>query len=158
MSLRNSVTSRYNNSVNTDAQLCYAPLAAGYAWRYVSVDNEGIAMRITFTLLMSLLLASCENMPRETMPCETVAVSTSALPSSFTTENIMKIHQGMRSGEILQLFGEPKSISSAVCGRAPNQWRCTTWKYGEFPYDRASFTFSGEPGSYILNNFQVDRD
>jgi hypothetical protein len=115
---------------------------------YVSVDNGGINMRITFTLLMSLLLTSCE----------TISVSTSALPSSFTTENIMKVHQGMSSGEILQLFGEPKSISSAVCGSAPNQWRCTTWKYGEFPYDRASFTFNGEHGSYILNNFDVDRD
>ncbi|MBU1215044.1 MAG: hypothetical protein KKF58_01350 [Gammaproteobacteria bacterium] len=116
--------------------------------RYVSVGNGGINMRIAFTLLMSLVLASCETIP----------VSTSALPSSFTTENIMKVHQGMSSGEILQLFGEPKSINSAVCGRAPNQWICTTWKYGEFPYDRASFTFSGEHGSYILNNFDVDRD
>ena len=70
----------------------------------------------------------------------------------------MKVHQGMSSDEILQLFGKPKSIRSAVCGRAPNQWTCTTWEYGEFPYDRASFTFSGEQGSYILNNFDVDRD
>ena len=99
-------------------------------------------MRVIFTLPISLLLASC----------------TSTLSSSFTTENIMKVHPGMSSDEILQLFGEPKNISSAVCGRAPNQWACTTWEYGEFPYDRASFIFSGEHGSYILNNFDVDRD
>ena len=101
---------------------------------------------LSFILFASLFLTSCETM------------SLSALPSSFTTENIMKVHQGMSSDEILQLFGKPKSIRSAVCGRAPNQWTCTTWKYGEFPYDRASFTFSGEQGSYILNNFDVDRD
>lgn len=102
-----------------------------------------------FTLLMYLLLASCETILPETI-----------LPSSFTTENIMKVHQGMSSSEILQLFGEPKSISSAVCGGAFNNlWRCTTWKYGgEFPHDRASFTFSGKHGSYVLNSFDVDRD
>ena len=82
----------------------------------------------------------------------------SALPSSFTTKNIMNVHQGMSSDEILALFGEPKSIRSAVCGRAPDQWTCTTWEYGDSPYDNASFTFSGEHGSYILNNFDVDRD
>ena len=88
--------------------------------------------------------------------CSTNLIS--ALPSSFTTKNIMKVHQGMSSDEILKLFGEPKSISSAVCGRAPNQWTCTTWKYGNSPYDNASFTFSGKHGSYALNNFDVDRD
>jgi hypothetical protein len=101
---------------------------------------------VVAVLLTPILLTSCETM------------SPSALPSSFTTENIMKVHPGMSSGEIQRLFGEPKSISSAVCGRPPNQWTCTTWEYGEFPYDRASFTFSGDHGSYILNNFDVDRD
>ncbi len=97
-------------------------------------------------LLALALLTSCEALP------------VSALPSSFTTENIMKVHQGMSSDEVLRLFGKPKSIRSAVCGMPPDQWQCTTWEYGEFPYDRASFTFSGEHGSYILNNFDVDRD
>ena len=97
-------------------------------------------------ILLAPLLASCETM------------SMSALPSSFSTENIMKLHQGMSSDEILALFGEPKSIRSSICGRAPNQWSCTTWEYGDPPYDNASFTFSGEHGSYILNNFDVDRD
>lgn len=52
-------------------------------------------MRLIYILTISLLLASCET------------ASMSALPSSFTTENIMKVHQGMSSGEILKLFGEP---------------------------------------------------
>ncbi len=105
-----------------------------------------IVYLLSFILLAPLLLTSCETM------------SMSALPSSFTTENIMKVHQGMSSDEILALFGEPKSIRSAICGRAPNQWNCTTWEYGDSPYDNASFTFSGEHGFYILNNFDVDRD
>ena len=70
----------------------------------------------------------------------------------------MKVHQGMTSDDILVLFGEPKNIRSAVCGQVPNQWNCTTWEYGEFPYDRATFTFSGDYELYILNNFDVDRD
>ncbi len=108
-------------------------------------------MRMVTTLfflgLISLSLASCATLH-----------STSTLPSTFSTENIMKIHQGMSSDEILTLFGKPKSISVSVCGRDPNQWTCTTWEYGEFPYDRASFTFSGEHDSLKLNDFKVDRD
>ena len=100
-----------------------------------------LVSNLLFLGLISLLLASC-----------------STLPLRFTTENIMKVYQGMSSDEILTLFGEPKSISVNVCGVAPNQWTCTTWEYGEFPYDSASFTFSGTHDSLKLNNFEVDRD
>ena len=100
-----------------------------------------IVSNLFFLGLISLSLASC-----------------STLPSRFTTENIMKVYQGMSSDEILTLFGEPKSISVNVCGRAPDQWTCTTWEYGDSLYDHASFTFSGEHDSLILNNFEVDRD
>ena len=96
---------------------------------------------LCFVSFISLSLSSC-----------------STLPLTFSTENIMKVHQGMSSNEILTLFGKPKNIDVSVCGTPPNQWTCTTWKYGEFPYDRASFTFSGEHDSLILNNFSVDRD
>jgi hypothetical protein len=92
--------------------------------------------------------------------CIAIAALTgcSTLPSAFSTENIMKIHQGMSSDEIQAMFGNPKSIRSDVCGAATgNPWNCTTWEYGEFPYDRATFTFSGERGSYVLNNFKIDR-
>lgn len=102
---------------------------------------------LTFSLFLTLLLSSCES------------VNLSTLPASFSTENIMQVHQGMSSDEILELFGPPKSIRSAICGSATNNpWSCTTWEYGEFPYDEASFTFSGTQGSYILNNFEIDRD
>ena len=71
----------------------------------------------------------------------------------------MKIHQGMTSEEILELFGEPRSISTAICGTAHDKpWTCTTWEYGELGYDYASFTFSGERGYYILNDFNIDRE
>lgn len=85
-------------------------------------------------------------------------VSCSTLPMSFTTENIMKLQQGMSSTEILTMFGEPKNVDVSVCGQPPRQWTCTTWEYGEFPYDRASFTFAGDHNSLKLNNFKVDRD
>ena len=112
-------------------------------------------MRLFITLcfycLMPFSLSSCVTSSSNTF-------STSALPASFTTENILKVHQGMSSDEIMKLFGEPKSVRSAICGMSPNQWTCTTWKYGDAPYDNASFTFNGEHGSYRLNNFDIDRD
>ena len=89
--------------------------------------------------LMSLLIVSC-------------------FPIKFSTENVMKVHQGMSSDEILARFGEPKNISVSVCGKPPNQWTCTTWGYGGGDFGRASFTFSGKHDSLILNNFAVDRD
>lgn len=85
--------------------------------------------------------------------------SSSSLPATFTTENILKVHQGMSSDEILSLFGEPKSVRSAICGGSTSRtWRCTTWEYGDPPYDNAKFTFSGEHGSYRLNDFDIERD
>ena len=65
--------------------------------------QRGINMRLLailiFIILVFLSLTSC-----------------STLSSPFTTKNIMKIHQGMSSDEILALFGEPKNIRADVCG------------------------------------------
>lgn len=119
-------------------------------------DKGETIMHLFFRLCiycsLPLLLSSCNTSPSS-------AFSTSALPASFTTENILKVHQGMSSEEIMKLFGEPKSVRSAVCGGLTGQsWSCTTWKYGDPPYDNASFTFSGDHGSYRLNSFDIDRD
>jgi len=64
----------------------------------------------------------------------------------------------MSSDEILELFGRPKSIRVTTCGGDYEPWTCTIWEYGEYPYDNASFYFSGEHDSLILNNFDIDRD
>jgi len=99
-------------------------------------------MRVLFLILASGFFSGC-----------------SALPLSFTTKKIMKVHQGMSSKVILEMFGTPKSVSQAVCGPdADNHWNCTTWEYGSSPFDSASFTFRGDnPDSLILNNFTVNR-
>ena len=91
--------------------------------------------------LASLSLSSCTTFPATT----------------FTTENVMKVHQGMSSNEIFAMFGGPKNISVRVCGMPPNQWTCTTWDYDVFPDGDAEFTFAGEHTSLILNDFNVDR-
>lgn len=85
--------------------------------------------------------------------------SCSTLPGTFTTEKVMKIHQGMSSDEIITMFGTPRNVSQSVCGsNTGHSWTCTTWEYGQFPYDRASFTFSGDnPKELKLNNFSIDR-
>jgi hypothetical protein len=80
------------------------------------------------------------------------------LPKSFTTKNVLKVHQGIGSDEILMMFGTPKNVRQAVCGASTGRpWTCITWEYGEFPYDRASFTFAEDGGTLILNNFDVQR-
>ena len=80
------------------------------------------------------------------------------LPTAFTTETVLRVRQGIGSEEILRLFGLPGSVRQAVCGTATGSpWTCTTWEYGEFPYDRASFTFASRDGFLVLNNFDVQR-
>ena len=91
--------------------------------------------------------------------CLSLLTSCTTLPLSFTTENMMKTHPGMSSDKILKMYGKPKNIITTTCGSSTNNpWDCTIWEYGEFPYERATFYFSGEHGSYILNNFNIDRD
>jgi hypothetical protein len=69
----------------------------------------------------------------------------------------MKVHQGMGSKEILEMFGAPNNVSQSVCGAGVGKpWACTTWEYGEFP-NWATFTFAEANGSLILNNFDVHR-
>jgi len=78
--------------------------------------------------------------------------------SRFTTENVMKVHHGMSSNKILELFGAPKNVNQSVCGASVGKpWTCTTWEYGEIPYEWATFTFAGDGGSLTLNNFDVHR-
>lgn len=117
-------------------------------------------MRVLICLLILVSVTSCVTTNSYSSTENTgESTSTSALPASFTTKNILMVHQGMSSDQVLALFGEPKSVKSAVCGGLyGDTWKCTTWKYGDFPYDRAEFTFSGEYGSYRLNNFDIHRD
>jgi hypothetical protein len=100
-------------------------------------------MRFLFLIGTTLFLSSC-----------------ATFSSPFTTEKVMQVHQGMSSSEILKMFGTPKNISQANCGSSTKRpWTCTTWEYGEYQNDRASFTFSGDnPSSLILNDFKIDRD
>ena len=77
--------------------------------------------------------------------------------TSITNEQMMQIHQGMSSDEIISMFGQPNNVSVAVCGESPNNWNCTTWEYYLFPEGDASFTFGGDNGDLKLNNFDIDK-
>jgi hypothetical protein len=80
------------------------------------------------------------------------------LPTLFTIGNVMSVHQGMGSDKILRIFGTPKNVSQAVCGASTGRpWTCSTWEYGELPYDRTSFTFAADSGTLVLNNFDIHR-
>ncbi len=85
--------------------------------------------------------------------CETLT----ALPQSFTAENIMELKSHMSSETILNTFGTPVNVSSTMCGKE-EKWDCTTWTYGEYLYGYASFTFYQKDNKLYLNHFSVDRD
>ena len=103
-----------------------------------------------FLCITVLTLSSCADFENELS-------DTPVIQTNFTTEKIMKIHQGMDSKEIISLFGEPDSIGVNVCGKAPNQWNCTTWEYGKITDEWAMFMFSGKNNSLKLNNFNMHR-
>jgi hypothetical protein len=110
---------------------------------------------IVVTLFASL--AGCAG-PETAAKSGGTAVYSANGTSGLTTENIMKIHQGMGSNKILEMFGTPKNVSQSVCGSGVGKpWPCTTWEYEEFPSVRARFTFSGSSGSLILNDFSIHR-
>jgi hypothetical protein len=95
-------------------------------------------------------------------PSPQANVETHTAPSTssvgFTTDNIMKVHRGMKSDKILEMFGAPKDVRQSVCGGAVGTlWTCTIWAYGDSLYDGASFTFSGDSGSLVLNDFNIHR-
>lgn len=105
-------------------------------------------IQIFYVILIGMFVTSCSSL----------STITSELPNTFTTENIMKTHEGMTSDQIQKIFGTPKKVSQAVCGaKHGNAWNCITWEYGEFPYDRASFIFNGSDKKIVLNNFDIHR-
>ena len=85
--------------------------------------------------------------------------STTENALAFTTENVLAVQVGMTSGEIIELFGRPHSVSSSMCGADVGKpWHCTTWKYGNFlEGSYASFTFAHVGSILVLNNYNIDR-
>jgi hypothetical protein len=113
-------------------------------------------MRPGILLLTAALALSACAPTDEPKPQAKVETQTAPFTSSggFTTDNVMKVHRGMKSDKILEMFGAPKGVRQSVCGGAVGTpWTCTTWEYG----DAARFTFSGDSGSLVLNNFDIHR-
>lgn len=102
---------------------------------------------------LGFLVCSCSSL--ETMSSNSVG----HLPSTFTSENLLTTHIGMKSEEIQKMYGDPKNISKSVCGSktAGGRWNCITWEYGKSPYDNATFTFAEKEGSVRLNSFDIER-
>lgn len=107
-------------------------------------------------LFFGLFMSSCSTFEHEGA---SESKTTSYLPKTFTSENLITTHIGMTSDEVIKRYGEPKDISQTVCGseEVGGTWTCTTWKYGNPPYDNASFTFGEEGGALVINNFDIDR-
>ncbi len=97
-------------------------------------------MRILIFLLI-LLLTAC-----------------SALPSTFTDDNVMNLRPGIHSEAILKTFGKPKNVSVSGCGPESDRWTCTIWEYGHYSCGSARFYFQTAGDQLILNSYDIDRD
>jgi hypothetical protein len=60
-------------------------------------------------------------------PGRAPAVQSVGTMSRFSSENVLKVHQGMSSKKVLEMFGAPKNVSQSVCGGSVGKpWACTT--------------------------------
>ena len=109
------------------------------------------------TLVFLVFICSCSSIGTRSFSLE--MQPTVHLPKTFTSENILTTHMGMKSDDVLKMYGEPKNISQSVCGNEKNggRWNCTTWEYGKSPYDNSSFTFSEKDGVLLVNSFDIER-
>jgi hypothetical protein len=126
----------------------------GYATPGVTRPAIGNRQMFHFKSFKLAILATTAIVSVALTGCDT----TQEIPLSVNTDNVMKIHEGMASNKISEMFGTPNKVSQSVCGGAVGKpWICTTWVYGEAPYEWASFTFAGSSGNLILNNYEVHR-
>ena len=127
----------------------------GKITRQVGVTRPAIGQgqRLHFKSFKLVILATTAIVSVALTGCDT----TQQMALSLNPENVMKIHVGMPSNKILEMFGTPNSVRQSVCGASVGKpWTCTTWGYGEIP-EWASFTFSGDSGSLVLNDFNIRR-
>ena len=90
--------------------------------------------------------------------CTASELNSLSFNSNFSTEKVMKLKNDMTSDEIVQMFGNPNSVRTAVCGKAHGQaWDCTFWEYGKYGSGYANFVFQKIGGKLIVNSFEVDR-
>ena len=105
-------------------------------------------INIAILLGLTIFLNGCVSVP-----------SVSALPKAFFLDkNILSIKVGMTSDEVIELFGNPTNIRTTTCGKKPDTWKCTWWEYGHRYDNNASFTFGGNHGALLLNNYEIDRE
>tara|TARA_R110002073_G_scaffold336545_1_gene535019 strand:- start:1448 stop:1783 length:336 start_codon:yes stop_codon:yes gene_type:complete len=87
--------------------------------------------------------------------CETSAQFTKA-SSSFSTENVLKIKEGMTQEAVVALFGYPNNVRSMTCSLKN---KCKAWEYEQdAPRVRARFVFENVGDSWIVEDFDIQRD
>lgn len=141
----------YGEPKNINQSMCGSDTEGGAwsctTWEYGRFPYD--RARIVFNSNDEIMTINHFNITRSRAP----------LPKSFTTQNIMKVRQGMEAAEVIMLFGAPRNVSQTTCGTATdNPWLCTTWEYGSSSHGNASFTFSFGEETMLLNDFKIKRD
>lgn len=76
--------------------------------------------------------------------------------TNFSTENILKVREGMLEEEIVALFGYPDNVRSMTCSLRN---KCKAWEYEQDrPRVRAMFVFENVGNSWVIDDFSIRRD
>lgn len=87
--------------------------------------------------------------------CET-STQIAKATTNFSTENVLKVREGMLEEEIVALFGYPDSVRSMTCSLRN---KCKAWEYEQDrPRVRAMFVFENVGNSWVIDDFDIRRD
>ena len=76
----------------------------------------------------------------------------------FTQQNIDRLHIGMSSSEVRDMFEAPDRVRVTTCGGSTSKpWTCEIWEYKTSNYRTNDFYFSMEGDNKRLNSWNVSR-
>jgi hypothetical protein len=77
---------------------------------------------------------------------------------NFTQQNIDRLHIGMSSSEVRNMFDAPDRVRVTTCGgKTSNPWTCEIWEYKTGSYRTNDFYFSVEGGNKLLTSWSVSK-
>lgn len=110
-------------------------------------------MRPTASLLTALLLTACA----EVAPRPPPQAESTLLHQQFTFDAVSKLRQGMPLEQVRQMFGEPDTVRSALCGPPNGGWPCLIFEYNMGDFQHNVFYFNMKGKSPWLNHWSIPK-
>jgi hypothetical protein len=77
---------------------------------------------------------------------------------NFTQQNIDRLHIGMSSTEVRDMFDAPDRVRVTTCGgNTSKPWTCEIWQYKTGSSPTNDFYFSVEGDIKLLNSWSVSK-